>query len=643
MSDMYSTDAATARLPPGTRLNGIFEIERRIASGGMGEVYRGRAIETGDPVAIKVMRTDLADNETALALFRKEASALHYIHHEAIVRYYIFSSDPGIRRHYLAMEFVDGQPLSELLKHGPVTFEAVRLLQQRLAAGLHAAHQGGIIHRDVSPDNVLIPGGDVGRAKIIDFGIARSSRVGDGTIIGSGFAGKYNYVSPEQLGLFGGDVTAKSDIYSLGLVLAECLSGQPIDMGGSQFEVIEKRRALPHLGAVDLRFRPLLEHMLQPDPRDRPESMAAVAAWRPDVAAKGRPAAARGRGQGVANAPPPAAKPGLGRKLAFGAVALVLLMGLGSVGVYIAREFGSAPAAGPQPNPEGPTLTPGNGAAQRRDDERRAADDAARQRAEADARKRADDEVRQRAEIDAKKQEDARKQDDARKRAEANLKTGPAKFSPTERPSADPRERISQFVNAYDGGNCFFVVPVTVADGKATLEGYGSSVAPFEVLDYEFKRQNGFEASIGVHQVTPSQCAAVSFLSRMRNQPGTAPRLDISTAALRSGGALTGSVADFGARNVDLLLVADDGYVHNLSGMLRPSGDTKSFNLRLQRTDPGPAQPQLLFAVASARPLEALKAPQLGTADQVFAQVFNEGLQSGQAINVSAKYFKLDK
>src|SRR5215471_8164451 len=150
MSDMYANEGATARLAPGTQLNGIFEIDRRIASGGMGEIYRGHAIETGDPVAIKVMRTDLADNETALALFRKEASALHHIHHEAIVRYYIFSNDPGIGRHYLAMEFVDGQPLSELLQRGPLSSAAVRLLQERLAAGLDAVHQHGIVHRDLS-------------------------------------------------------------------------------------------------------------------------------------------------------------------------------------------------------------------------------------------------------------------------------------------------------------------------------------------------------------------------------------------------------------------------------------------------------------------------------------------------------------
>src|SRR5215470_12343971 len=349
MSDMYSGEGS--RLAPGTQLNGIFEIDRRIASGGMGEIYRGHTIETGDPVAIKVMRTDLADNIMALALFRKEASALHNIHHEAIVRYYIFSNDPGTGRHYLAMEFVDGQPLSDLLRRGPLGFEAVRVLQERLAAGLNAAHQHGIVHRDLSPDNVLITGGDLAKAKIIDFGIARSTRGGDGTIIGSGFAGKYNYVSPEQLGLFGGDVTTKSDIYSLGLVLAECLAGRPIDMGGTQFEVLEKRRVVPDLRAVDRRFRPLLEKMLQPNPADRPDSMAAVAAWRPGPEAQPPPrraaptrdrsaAPARDRSQAARRTAAVKSKPmHRWRRPTTVAVALTLLLAVGSIGFYLVKDL----------------------------------------------------------------------------------------------------------------------------------------------------------------------------------------------------------------------------------------------------------------------------------------------------------------
>ena len=97
--------------------------------------------------------------------------------------------------------------------------------------------------------------------------------------MGGSFAGKYNYVSPEQLGLFGGDVTPKSDIYSLALVMAAALRGKPLDMSGSQVDVIEKRRTVPNLAGVPKQFHPVLTAMLQPDPAARPENMAAVRDW----------------------------------------------------------------------------------------------------------------------------------------------------------------------------------------------------------------------------------------------------------------------------------------------------------------------------------------------------------------------------
>src|SRR5262245_55448984 len=262
----------STQLSPGTRLNGIYEIDHLIAAGGMGEVYKGHTIQTGDAVAIKVLHPEYARNDAALGLFRREASALHNLQHEAIVRYYVFTVEPTHGSPYLAMAIVEAQSLAELVRREPLTYEVARSLLKRVASGLHAAHERGIVHRDVSTDNIMIPGGDVARAKIIDFGIARSTQLSDRTIIGGGFAGKYNYVSPEQLGLFGGDVQAKSDIYSLALVLVEALTGQPIDMGGSQAAVLDKRRKVPDLGAIDLRIRPLLEKMLQPDPAARPES-----------------------------------------------------------------------------------------------------------------------------------------------------------------------------------------------------------------------------------------------------------------------------------------------------------------------------------------------------------------------------------
>jgi serine/threonine-protein kinase len=600
--DMY-TATPPPRLPPGTRLNGMFEIDQRVASGGMGEIYRGHVVETGDPVAIKMMRLDLADNAMALALFRKEASALHNIHHEAIIRYYVFSHDPGVGRHYLAMEFVDGMPLSDLLQQGPLGLNSVRLLQERLALGLNAAHQHGIIHRDLSPDNVLIPGHDLAQAKVIDFGIARSTRSGDGTIIGSAFAGKYNYVSPEQLGLYGGDVSAKSDIYSLGLVLAACLLGRPLDMGGTQFEVLEKRRTVPDLTAIDKRFRPLLNKMLQPDPAHRPDSMAAVAGWQPSVTAAPRRAAARDRSR-TAGARTPGS-----RRLAM-AAAILLLLGAAGAGWYFAGDLLSPQimARPDSPGLKSPDL------------------------ASSDTR------------LPEPKSPDLKSPDPNQNGtvvAGIPPVAGPLK---PERLPADPRQRVIQFVNAYDGGDCFFITPEAVDEGKANLDGLGSSVAPFEVLDYEFKRYNGFEASIGVHQVMPEQCPAVSFLYHTRNQRDSAPRIDVGSGGLRDG-AVKGSVSGFGDRNVELLLVGDDGYVRNLTGLLKSDTAVKTFAMGLTRTNPGPPRPQLLIAVLSSKPLAALKQlPPDGTlAEQVFTQVLAEAAQSGQTLSVNAKYFMLEK
>ncbi|RWL47097.1 MAG: serine/threonine protein kinase [Mesorhizobium sp.] len=260
----------------GTQLSGIYELDERIASGGMGEVYRGHNIQTGDHVAIKIVLPEFARDQTILSLFRKEASILNHLSHDAVVRYHVFTIDTGIGRPYLAMEFVDGQSLFDVMRRGPMPADEVRRLCHRLASGLSAVHQAGAVHRDLSPDNIILPGGRVDRAKIIDFGIARSATGGE-TLIGGRFAGKYNYVSPEQLGLYGGEVSEQSDIYSLGLVLAAALRGKPLDMSGSQYEVIEKRRTVPDLSDIDPDFQELIAAMLQPDPRDRPASMAEIA------------------------------------------------------------------------------------------------------------------------------------------------------------------------------------------------------------------------------------------------------------------------------------------------------------------------------------------------------------------------------
>jgi serine/threonine protein kinase len=336
--------SASRSMRPGTRLNNVYEIERLVAQGGMGEVYRGFNIQTGDPVAIKMIRPEFAVDPEILDLFRREASILHSITNDAIVRYFVFSVDPQLERAYLAMEFVEGPSLKKRLGTGPLPLAEVRILQKRVASALEAAHQHGVVHRDISPDNLIMPDGDVRSAKVIDFGIARARRKGEETILGGAFAGKLNYASPEQMGLAGGDVTAKSDIYSFGLVLAEALLGRPIDMAGSQAEMVDKRRVVPaELSWVDPTIRPLLQAMLQPLPENRPSSMAEVAAWEPADLNAAR----------ALKAPPVAAERSGGTPALIGALIAALSLG-GAAYVFrddVARWAGTvsspAPSAGP--------------------------------------------------------------------------------------------------------------------------------------------------------------------------------------------------------------------------------------------------------------------------------------------------------
>jgi serine/threonine-protein kinase len=234
-----------------------------------------------------------------------------------------------------------------------------------------------------------------------------------------------------------------------------------------------------------------------------------------------------------------------------------------------------------------------------------------------------------------------------------DLAPATASHGPVAPRPAYPTERIIEFINNYNGGDCFFAEPLKVENGDAYLEGLGTSASPseapesFEILDREFERQFGFEARIGVHWVTAEQCPAVNFLSRTKSQGGTNPRLDIDVSGLRNRdipGPLTGSLAGVGDQHVELIVIADDGYVFNVTEHLRPTGNAKTFSFKPVKNNPGPPRPQLLFAVTSSKPLEALKLPPDGlAAKQVFTQVLAEMLRSGQTLKVSWKHFMLEK
>ncbi|MGO4406169.1 protein kinase [Bosea sp. RAF48] len=673
---------ANARL--GTRLNGIYEIESLIAVGGMGEIYRGRAIQTGDAVAIKMIRPDMARDEAVIALFRREAAALHNLYNEAIVRYYVFAIDPVTETPYLAMEFVDGQPLSERIKERPLSIQEADILRQRVAPGLHAAHRLGIIHRDISPDNIILPGGDPSRAKIIDFGIARSSILGEGTVIGSGFAGKYNYVSPEQLGLYGGEVTGRSDMYSFALVLAQAVTGRAIDMGGSQVQILDKRRRLPDLSAVDARLRPLLARMLAPDPKNRPADMAEVAAWQSSAA--GRKAATSSGTTGEKRSPV---------ALVAGVAVLAVLAGGGlyawrtlqpDQAAHMARlqkaappslseqpsasAGGNAASNGPPPLTEAPAASPPQSTTAPSTAAQAPASPAAAP-PPTSSPSAPPQQNSGKPQIATNLEPVPSAQPSRPPVAEPAAKSPLPEAKPAEKPLAavmqpppstppvtppapqappaaaqepeprTPAERIERYVRDYDGGPCFFLWPQEIGDRKATLEGFGSASAPFIAFDNAFKAEQGFEAQINLRPVTNAQCPMVDFL----RQPGIgidrSPRLQIGAFNMKSGDVLNGSVDAGGGQNLDVVLIGDDGLVYNLESFMKREGGKVTFNLKLESTG-GAARPQTVLALVSQEPLPALAGPNPAPASEFFANLKLDLARQTGKLGLAIKYFRIE-
>ena len=291
-----SNGSQATTVTSGTLIMGTYQIERLINSGGMGEVYRGHNVHNGEPVAIKIVLPSLAHDAKIVALFQKESTVLSRLSHEAIVRYHVFTVDPTIGRPCMVMEFVSGTAMSDRIEQGPMPTADVKVMLSRIASGLEKAHRAGVVHRDLSPDNIILEEGKVEHAKLIDFGIAKSSSFGAGTLLQGQFAGKFNWVAPEQLGAFGGHVDGRSDIYSLALITAAASKGEVLQMGASIVDAVGKRSSVPDLTGVDPALVPLLSWMLNPDPAKRPDSMAAV------IAAVDTPALIP---QPVAPVPPP--------------------------------------------------------------------------------------------------------------------------------------------------------------------------------------------------------------------------------------------------------------------------------------------------------------------------------------------------
>ncbi|MFP5374125.1 MAG: protein kinase domain-containing protein [Gammaproteobacteria bacterium] len=269
---------AHADFAPGTVLAGRFRIEALLGVGGMGVVYRATDQALDVPVALKLLRPELAQRAGAFERFRQELLLARQVSSPHVVRIHDLAQHEG--RWLISMDFVDGESLDRRLdRDGAFPVEDALRIARQLAVGLGAAHQRGVIHRDLKPANVLLDG--EGNGYIGDFGVARSLATSGLTLSGT-VIGTPDYLSPEQAR--GEPVDARSDLYSLGLILYEMLAGRmPFD-GGTMSEILAQRMTRSPQPVHELRpqvppwVSRLVDRLLRPQPAHRFQDAAAVVA-----------------------------------------------------------------------------------------------------------------------------------------------------------------------------------------------------------------------------------------------------------------------------------------------------------------------------------------------------------------------------
>jgi len=311
------------RFTPGTLILGRYRIINLLGRGGMGEVYRADDVKLGQQVALKFIPRNLLADPAMLRMLLAEVRIGREVSHPNVCRLYDVAEFDG--DHFIAMQFVDGEDLASLLRRiGRLPLEKAIDIARDLAAGLAAAHERGVIHRDLKPANVMIDGR--GRAHITDFGLAIVS--GDPQ---RGIAGTPVYMAPEQLS--GEEVTTAADVYALGLIVWEMLTGKRLFDHGSITQIAQahnepKPRLMSSIRDLPPKIDALLTQCLDEDPSRRPQSSREVLAMLPG----GDPLAAA---VAAGETPSPelvaaAAKSGIvSAPIAFGAFAAFIAMLLG--------------------------------------------------------------------------------------------------------------------------------------------------------------------------------------------------------------------------------------------------------------------------------------------------------------------------